>query len=110
MMRESLILLLFLFFTLPCLSEEIRIADESGLTRAVKRNISSGDIYLYLKQARIYKDRLQLKNVDGLLAAQEPDEISDELLLFREVPAGSWRVSRDGSSPSKINLYRVVIE
>lgn len=91
-------------------ADELRIIGHGGLTRAVKRNVSSADVELNFRKGIAGLRQVRLINNDGLLPPQAPDRIDEETVHFKSVPSGSWKITFQEHEPAPVDLKRVSIE
>lgn len=103
MQKFFLILLLFLpgFVT-----AELRILDESGLTRAVHHTERAANIRLSIESSETNNIHVKLVNIDGL--AEDIETICYEKeLLIPSVDQGSWQIMLQ---PKTAVITQVAIE
>ncbi|MEZ4754783.1 MAG: hypothetical protein R3A13_10840 [Bdellovibrionota bacterium] len=88
--------LLFIAFSLLCVPSlvfaELRVLDESGLTRAIHFTTEPASIKINISSNDTNNIHVKLVNVDGL-AADIESIYYDEELVIPEVSQGSWQIS-----------------
>ena len=86
------IFITILFFLTSTATAEIRVIDESGLTRAIHHTSEPASIKLSVQSPETNNIHVKIVNVDGLAADIETTCYEKELII-PGVEQGSWQVS-----------------
>lgn len=101
-------LLVALLWSAVSAADELRVVDLHGLTRALAQVASgqSATVEVHVGAPFEPGSAVVLTNIDGLGGERRAPVTAQGAARFHAIPAGTWRISLDGSASS---LRRVVV-
>ncbi|MBX7138158.1 MAG: hypothetical protein K1X83_09250 [Oligoflexia bacterium] len=83
---------------------ELKILDQTELTRAVRIVRQPAKVVVVLSSGAPENSEIALKNIDGVQSDRRGTPASPESFTFENVPEGIWRIAADPKSIKSVRI------
>ncbi|RMG42922.1 MAG: hypothetical protein D6719_05000 [Candidatus Dadabacteria bacterium] len=105
--KKCFLIIIIIFLASPAFAARLKIIDSFGLTRGIKNIKSKANVVVSITDhAQISPRAIQLVNIDGIGSTVSPDKTSNNMVTFRDISPGTWKVVL----PKELRILSVTIK